>query len=55
MINTTLYTVKEVADILKVKVTTVRNQIALGNIKATKMLGGWRIKQEELDRILRGE
>jgi excisionase family DNA binding protein len=55
MENMVLYTVKEVADILRVREITVRRQIASGKIKAIKMLGGWRIKQEELDRILRGE
>jgi len=55
MINTVLFTTREVADILKIKETTVRNQIKLGKIAAVKTIGGWRIKGEELERLMRGK
>lgn len=50
-----LYTVKEVANILKIKETTVRTQINNGKIKANKTIGGWRITETELQRLVRGE
>lgn len=52
---TKLYTVKEVADILRVKVTTIRTGINNGKIKATKTIGGWRITEEEVERLVKGE
>lgn len=40
---------------LEVHPNTVRNAIESGKISATKVLGRWRVKVSELDRILRGD
>lgn len=47
-----LYTVKEIADILKLKPRTVRTMIAQGEIKAIRVRDEWRIKQSALDTYL---
>ena len=48
-----VYTVEEVAKKLKVRPRTVREWIKKGQIKASKLPSGqWRIKEEELRRIL---
>ena len=46
-----LFTIKEVAEITKMKEQTLRNAISDGRIKAIKVLGSTRITQEELERI----
>lgn len=46
-----LFTIKEVAEITKLKEQSIRNAIANGRIKAIKVLGSTRITQEELERI----
>lgn len=46
-----LYTIKEVAAITKLKEQSIRNAIADGRIKSTKVLGSTRITQEELERL----
>lgn len=48
----TMYTVQEVAEILKVSEGTVRNYLTDKKIKFVKVLGNTRIMQEELDRII---
>jgi excisionase family DNA binding protein len=48
-----LYTVKEVANILRITEGTVRNWIRLGDIQAIKISGILiRIPEEELERLL---
>ncbi len=47
-----VYTLEEVADILKVSVSTVRNLINRGELKAIRVGFQLRIKKEELDRYL---
>lgn len=51
----TLYTIKEVASILKVSVPTIRAWIQYKKIKFIKVGNGVRIQQSELDRLLKGE
>ena len=45
------YTVKEVAEIMKVSEKTVRNWIKWGRIKAIKIGRQWRIPAEEIDNL----
>ena len=45
-----LYTVKEVAEKLKVSEGTVRNYLSSGKVKYVKILGNTRITQDELER-----
>ncbi len=49
------YSIKEIAEILGFKERTVRNWIETKKIKAVKILGGWRIPKEELERLKKGE
>ena len=46
-----IYTVKEVAQILKVNTRTVKNWLQTGSLKGFKAGRAWRINQAELDRI----
>lgn len=48
-----LYTTQEVADILKVHQRTLFRHIKNGNLRAIKVLGQWRIKKEDLDKLLK--
>lgn len=48
-----LYTVEEVAKYLNLKEMTIYNWLRLKRISGLKLGGRWRIKQEELDRILK--
>lgn len=50
-----LYTTKEVAEILKYKHETVRKKCRNGQIKAVKIGKGYRISEEEVERLKRGE
>ena len=50
-----VYTVKEVADILKVSTRTVKRMIKRGDIKAVKLGGTVRIRREALEEALEGE
>ena len=50
--KTTYLTPKEVADIFRVSVDTVRRCIHNGTIRATRIGQQYRIKQSEVDRIL---
>jgi len=47
-----LYTVEEVAEILKVSVSTVRKLIREGKLKTVRVGVQRRVKKEELDRFL---
>ena len=44
-----MYTLEEVADILRVSTATVRKLIESGELKAKKVRGQWRIRKEDLD------
>ena len=46
-----VFTVKEVAEIMKMNEQTVRNKISEGQIKSVKFFGATRITKEELERI----
>ena len=48
-----MYTVKEVAEKLKVSEGTVRNYLSSGKIKYVKFLGNTRIAKEELERHIK--
>lgn len=47
-----LYTVMEIADILKVSRRTVYNYISDGNLKAIKIGKMWRIKKSDFEDFL---
>jgi excisionase family DNA binding protein len=47
-----LYTVQEVANILKVHWQTVLNYIKRGKLKAVRMGKGYRITQQDLDTFI---
>lgn len=47
-----LYTIQEIADILKVSKKTIYRYIYSGKLKATK-IGQWRIKKSDLDKLLK--
>ena len=48
-----MYTVKELAEILKVHQQTIFKALERGKIKGIKLGGAWRISEEELERIKR--
>jgi len=48
-----LYTIKEVADMLKVNKMTVYQWIYKGKIKSVKVMGNVRIKVEEIERLVK--
>lgn len=50
-----LYTVAETAEKLKVSRMTIYSWIDSGVINAIKIVGHYRIKQEEIERLLKGE
>lgn len=50
-----LYIPQEVAEILRLKVTTIWSMIRDGRIKAVKIGKGYRISEEEVERLKRGE
>ena len=47
-----MYTVREIAKMLKVSEGTVRNYLVEGKIKYVKILGNTRITKEELDKLI---
>lgn len=47
------YTVKQIAEMLRVHVVTVRTQIQRGNIKAVKVGRHYLIFEDEVDRLLK--
>jgi excisionase family DNA binding protein len=47
-----VYTVEEVAKILKVSTATVRRMIDDGELKAIRIRGQIRIRKEDLDKLL---
>ena len=48
-----MYTVKEVAEILKISEGTVRNYLSSGKVKYVKFLGNVRITKEELEKHIK--
>ncbi len=48
-----LFTVQEVAEILKVAEGTIRNKISQGEIKAVKVFDCTRITKAEIERLIR--
>lgn len=51
----TLYTVVEVANILKISTSTVRSWIFRKKIKVIKVGNSVRVQQSELERLAKGE
>lgn len=48
-----MYTVKEVADILKITEGTVRNYLSQGLIRHVKILGNTRVPKAELEKLIK--
>ena len=48
-----MYTVKEVAELLKISEGTMRNYLSSGKIKYVKFLGNVRITKEELEKHIK--
>jgi excisionase family DNA binding protein len=48
-----LYTLEEVARILKVSVQTIRRMIAGGELKASKVRNQYRVRKDDLEEYLR--
>ena len=48
----TLYTIDEVARLLRVSPDTVRRMIASKELEAIKVRGQWRIKKSSVDKLL---
>ena len=57
MVEPKLFTVAEVAELLSVSMSTIRTWLAKGGLTGLKLPGGdWRVRKEELDKMLaRGE
>ncbi|WP_319642653.1 helix-turn-helix domain-containing protein [Methanovulcanius yangii] len=52
MVLKEIYTVDEIAEILSITPMTVRRYINEGKIKAIKIARSWRIRRDELERIM---
>ena len=53
MVESKLLTVWEVAEMLSVKITTVRAWLGNGSLQGVKLPGGgWRVRKEDLDEML---
>ncbi len=50
-----IYTVKEVAEMLKLSEETIRRYLRSGKLKGITLGSSWRITQESLDQFLKGE
>ena len=50
-----MYTTREIAEMFKWNIETVRRKIYAGKIKAVKIGKGYRISEEEVERLKRGE
>lgn len=48
-------TISEVAKLLRVSEDTIRKMIDDGEMQAFKVRGQWRIRKEEVERIMRGK
>jgi len=47
-----LYTVKEVAEMLKLSAWVVREKLRSGKLEGYDMGGSWRVSQEHIDKFL---
>lgn len=47
-----IYTIKEVAELLKVTHVTIRKEIKTGRLKSSKVGGQYRITQKQVDEYL---
>lgn len=54
MTESKVYTVEEVAEMMKVNPRTVYRMLEAGTLKGFKFGAAWRINQEELDAIRKG-
>jgi excisionase family DNA binding protein len=50
-----ILTISEVAKMLRVSEDTIRRMIDDGKLPAFKARGNWRIRREEVEKIIRGE
>lgn len=50
-----MYSRKQVAEILNLHYKTIENMIKRGDIHAVKIGRQWRISEEELQRVMKGE
>lgn len=50
-----LYRIKEVAKIIGYSERTIRQWIKDGKVKAVKIMSEWRIPEDEVERLKRGE
>ena len=48
----TLYTVKEVAETLKLNPETIKRMIYRKDLAAVKVCGSWRIEEDEIERLI---
>lgn len=49
-----ILTAREAGDMLKVSDQTIRNMIRQGEIKGFKVGRSWRIKREEIEKLVQG-
>ena len=53
MVEPKLFTLAEVAELLSVRISTIRTWLAKGELIGLKLPGGdWRVRKEELDKML---
>lgn len=52
MSTANVLTINEAADRARVTPETIRRKVRLGQVKATKAFGRWRIPSVEIDRLL---
>lgn len=50
-----LYTLEEVANILRVSIQTVRRMVNDGELPAVKIRGQWRVRKEDLETFIRNQ
>ncbi len=50
-----LYTLEEVASILRVSIQTVRRMISSGELQAIKVKGQWRIRKDVLEAYIEAQ
>lgn len=55
LLGTTVYTVKELAELFEVTVRTIQIYIADGKLKGQKIGGKWYFTEETLQAFVRGE
>lgn len=50
-----MYKIKEVAEIISYSERTIRQWIKDGKVKAVKIMSEWRIPEDEVERLKKGE